>query len=159
MASITPPEKPLKPLAKLVGLPIDTLNYIAKEPALTGTLLYLLTSGPPHIRDRILQPFQSNLLSRNGATRLASFITVLKFLTAVGVAKRINNALNRLALNNWAFGRPGAPFIFGPGKQELVVITGGSSGFGYEMVKSFSKHARVVVLDMMAFPPELARCK
>jgi len=133
------------------------LKYVAREPIITGGLLYLLTRGPPQIRDRILAPFQNNLLAKNGVARLASFITILKFLTALGVVKRANRALNRLALNNWTLGRPGAPFRFGPGKEELVVITGGSSGFGYEMVKGFSRHARVAVLDIMDFPPELAR--
>lgn len=157
MTSITPPEKPTSPLRTLIGLPIETVRYTAKEPILTGALLYLLTRGPLHIRERMLRPFQTNLLGTNGASRLAKFITVLKVLTAVGVAKRVSNALNRLALNNWTLGRPGAHFKFGPGKEEIVVITGGSSGFGYEMVKGFSNKARVVVLDILPFPKELER--
>jgi all-trans-retinol dehydrogenase (NAD+) len=139
---------------------VSVAKEAASEPLLTGALLYLLTHGPAQIRERLLQPFRSNLLATNGAARLASLITILKVLTSVGVVRRINGALNNLAWNNWkVFGRPGAPFAFGPGKEELVIITGGSSGFGYEMVKGFSKHARVVVLDISAFPPELAKCK
>lgn len=156
---MTSPEQPTNPIAKIVGFPIDTLRKAAREPLVTGGLLYLLTRGPPHIRERILAPFQSNFLAKDGAEKLASVIRVLKFMTAMGVLKKANRALNRLALNNWTLGRPGAPFRFGPSKEELVVITGGSSGFGYEMVKGFSQHARVVVLDIMEFPPELARCK
>jgi hypothetical protein len=137
---------------------ISKANGALHEPLVTGGLLYILTRGPLHIRDRLLRPFQTNLLARNGAARLAALITILKVLTAVGVARRINGALNNLAWNNWRlFGRPGAAFRFGPGKEELIIITGGSSGFGYEMVKGFSKHARVVVLDKMAFPPELTK--
>jgi hypothetical protein len=98
-------------------------------------------------------------LAKNGGSRLATFITILKVLTGVGVLRRANQALNTLAWNNWAFGRTGAPFTFGPGKEELIVITGGSSGFGYAMVLGFAKVARVVVLDVQAFPPELARRK
>ncbi|OAL51167.1 NAD(P)-binding protein [Pyrenochaeta sp. DS3sAY3a] len=133
------------------------IKNAANEPILTGTLLYLLTRGPLHIRERLLRPFQTNVLSTNGAARLAILITVLKVLTGVGVVKRVNQALNRLAWNNWTLGRPGAAFKFGPRKEELIIITGGSSGFGYEMVKGFSKVARVVVLDIQAFPPELAK--
>ncbi|KAF2750209.1 NAD(P)-binding protein [Sporormia fimetaria CBS 119925] len=157
MASITAPEKPVSPLAKIASLPIDTVKYVAREPVLTGGLLYLLTRGPPHIRERILQPFRNNLLSANGAARLASLITILKLLTAWGAVKKANKALNRLALNNWTLGRPGASFRFGNTKEEIVVITGGSSGFGYEMVKGFSKYARVIVLDVSPFPAELSR--
>ncbi|OAK93678.1 NAD(P)-binding protein [Phaeosphaeriaceae sp. SRC1lsM3a] len=136
----------------------STFKGAIHEPLVTGTLLYLLTRGPLPLREQILRPFRTNLLAKNGPARLAALITILKVLTSVGVLRRINSALNSIAWNNWkVFGRPGAPFAFGPGKEELVIITGGSSGFGYEMVKGFSKHARVVVLDISAFPPELAR--
>jgi all-trans-retinol dehydrogenase (NAD+) len=139
---------------------VSTLTGAMHEPLLTGALLYILTRGPVHFRQRLLQPFQTNLLAKNGAARLTTLITILKVLTGLGVVRRVNGALNSLALNKWQmFGRKGAPFKFGPGKEELVIITGGSSGFGYEMVKGFAKHARVVVLDVSAFPPELAKCK
>ncbi|KAF2036262.1 NAD(P)-binding protein [Setomelanomma holmii] len=137
---------------------LSKANSALHEPLVTGALLYILTRGPLHIRERLLRPFQTNLLAKNGAARIATLITILKVLTAVGVVRRINGALNSLAWNNWRlFGRPGAPFKFGPRKEELIIITGGSSGFGYEMVKSFSRHARVVVLDRAEFPQELAR--
>lgn len=142
----------------MASLVTSTLKHTLNEPLLTGTLLYILTRGPLQIRERLLRPFQTNLLGTNGGARLASFIRILKVLTAVGVVKRANQALNRLAWNGWTLGRSGAPFRFGPGKEELVLITGGSSGFGYEMVKGFSKVARVVVLDIQVFPVELARC-
>ncbi|KAF2708204.1 NAD(P)-binding protein [Pleomassaria siparia CBS 279.74] len=157
MSSRTVPKPPSNWVSTAVSLPITTLKYASTEPVVTGGLLYVLTRGPPHVRERLLRPFANNLLSKNGATRLASLITILKFLTAIGVAKRINGALNRLALNNWSLRRPGASFHFGGAKSELVLITGGSSGFGYEMVKGFSKSARVVVLDISPFPNELAR--
>jgi all-trans-retinol dehydrogenase (NAD+) len=138
----------------------STIKGIVQEPILTGTLLYILTRGPLHVRERLLRPFQTNILAKNGGARLASFITILKVLTSMGIVHRVNAALNSLAWNNWRLlGRTGAAFTFGPEKEELVVITGGSSGFGYEMVKGFSKTARVVVLDISSFPPELARCK
>ncbi|KAJ4368756.1 hypothetical protein N0V83_005838 [Neocucurbitaria cava] len=134
------------------------IKYTINEPLLTGALLYILTRGPLHIRERLLRPFQTNLLSKNGGSRLTTFITILKVLTSVGILRRVNQALNSLAWNNWTLGRPGGvAFRFGPGKEELIVITGGSSGFGYEMVKEFSNAARIVVLDVQAFPPELAR--
>jgi all-trans-retinol dehydrogenase (NAD+) len=131
--------------SKVASKVVSTVTGASHEPLLTGALLYLLTRGP-------------NLLGTNGASRLASFITILKVLTALGVVRRINGALTSLAWNNWrVFGRPGAPFEFGPAKKELVIITGGSSGFGYEMVKGFAQHARVVVLDVSNFPPELSK--
>jgi all-trans-retinol dehydrogenase (NAD+) len=138
---------------------ITVVNEVANEPLLTGSLLFVLTRGPEHIRARLLAPFQGNVLAKNGVQRLATFITVLKLLTGLNVLRRISQGLNNLAWNNWTLGRAGAAFKFGPAKEELVIITGGSSGFGYEMVKGFSKVARVVVLDIQNFPPELARCE
>lgn len=157
--SITNGYNPLSQSKSMAFSLASGIKNAANEPILTGTLLYLLTRGPLHIRERLLRPFQTNILSTNGAARLATLITVLKVLTGVGVVKRVNQALNRLAWNNWTLGRPGAAFKFGPRKEELIIITGGSSGFGYEMVKGFSKVARVVVLDIQAFPAELAKCK
>lgn len=137
----------------------SSLTKAASEPILTGSLLYLLTRGPPHIRARLLAPFQSTLPvftnTPKGVARLATLITILKVLTAAGVLRRVNAALNRLAWNNWSLRRHGADWEFGPGKKELVLITGGSNGFGYEMVKAFSKHARVVAIDISPFPAEL----
>jgi all-trans-retinol dehydrogenase (NAD+) len=104
----------------------STLKGAASEPLLTGAVLYILTRGPLHLRERLLSPFQTNLLAKNGVARLASFITILKILTGLGVVRRINGALNNLAWNNWKlFGRPGAPFEFGAERKELVIITGG----------------------------------
>ncbi|KAF3037743.1 hypothetical protein E8E11_001070 [Didymella keratinophila] len=135
------------------------LKEAASEPLLTGSLLYLLTRGPPHIRAKLLAPFQSTLPvftnTPKGVARLATLITILKVLTTAGVLRRINAGLNRLAWNNWSLSRNGVDWQFGPSKKELVLITGGSSGFGYEMVKSFSKHARVVAIDVSPFPAEL----
>ena len=134
---------------------VSGISKLASEPIFTGGLLYLLTRGPPHLRARILAPFQNNLLANNSVARVAALIVGLKVLTFVGILRRINQALNRLAWNNWTFGRSGAEFKFGPMKEEIVLITGGSSGFGYEMVKAFSKVARVVVIDISYLPPEL----
>ncbi|KAJ4297993.1 hypothetical protein N0V90_005892 [Kalmusia sp. IMI 367209] len=137
----------------LQGVIPRTINAALAEPILTGSLLYLLTRSPLHIRERLLRPFSN--WAKNGASRLASIVNILKLLLVLGVARRTNQALNRFALNGWAFRRQGAPFEFGPAKKELVVITGGSSGFGYEMVKTFSKHARVVAFDVNPLPAEL----
>ncbi|KAF2678627.1 NAD(P)-binding protein [Lentithecium fluviatile CBS 122367] len=136
---------------------LDTAAWAASEPLITAPLLYLLTRGPPHIRERILAPFQTNLLARNSVARVATLITVLKVLTSLGVVKRINAAMNSFALNKWTLGRKGKEWKFGPRKEELILITGGSSGIGYEMVKGFSKDARVVVIDISPFPEELAK--
>ncbi|KAK7192422.1 hypothetical protein PSPO01_01130 [Paraphaeosphaeria sporulosa] len=136
-------------------LPFQVFRAVTNEPLITGPLLYILTRGPVHIRERILEPFRKNLLAKNGASRITTTIAILKVYFIIGVLRRFNQVMNRIALNGWALRRQGEPFVFGPTKQELVVITGGSLGFGYEMVKAFSNLARVVVFDVNDLPPEL----
>lgn len=136
---------------------LSLAGWVSTEPLITAPLLYLLTRGPPHLRERILAPFRTNVLAYNGVAKVAALITALKLLTSLGVVRRINAALNALALNNWHLGRPGKAWNFGPGKEEIVVITGASSGFGKEMVKGFQGYARVVAIDIAPFPDELAK--
>ncbi|KAH6618844.1 hypothetical protein C7974DRAFT_441407 [Boeremia exigua] len=143
----------------VAGRALSGVTSTLTSPLLTGTLLYLLTRGPPHLRSRLLKPFQSThpvtTNTPRGVARLTALITLLKLLTAANALRAANRALNALAWNNWALGRSGAAWRFGPGKAELVLITGGSSGFGYHMVQAFAGHARVVAVDVAAFPAEL----
>lgn len=133
-------------------------QQLAYEPLLTGPLLYILTRGPEHVRQRLLQPFQANLLAKDGAARLDSAIKILKVMLFLGVLKRANQTLNQIALNGWYLPgmKPMAKWKW-DGKTEVVVITGGCSGFGYEMVKGFAGKAKVIVLDIQDLPPELAK--
>ena len=137
----------------LAGTIASGITKAATEPLLTGTLLYLLTRGPSNLRERLL----ALPLSPTNPASLATLLTLLKVLTTAGVFRRANQALNRLAWNNWTLGNNGAAWSFGPSRRETVLITGGSSGFGYEMVKAFAAHARVVVIDVASFPAELAK--
>ena len=138
---------------------LHTITSTLQEPLVTGSLLYLLVLSPAYVRDRLLPPLRSNLLARNGALRIATLAAFLKACFVLGVALRINKAMDRLALNGWALKRKGSAFAFGPEKKELIVITGGSSGFGYEMVKAFSSIARVIAFDVNSLPPELEKRK
>lgn len=147
-------------LGTIASLPLDLVRYSASEPLLTGALLYVLTRGPPHIRERLLAPFRSNILSKDAGNRLHTATTVFKVLFAIGVVKRINQALNRLALNQWSL--PGMKSMAKwkwDGQTEVVVITGGCSGFGYEMVKGFAGKAKIAILDVSDLPKELEERK
>jgi hypothetical protein len=128
-SSSKPPTKPVATRLKgALSYPISYCQYAMNEPIITGALLYILTRGPRNIREHLLRLLQP--LSINSKARLDALVAALKILTVTGVIKKANNALNWLALKNWALRRKGAPFEFGPAKKELVVITGGCSGFG-----------------------------
>lgn len=153
------------PLAKAVqataGLPFvitRVLQQAAYDPLITGSLLYVLTRGPEHLRQRVLAPFRSNVLATNGPERVAKAVQVLKVLLALGAWKRANQMLNSLAMNGWYLPgtKPMAKWQW-DGRTEVVVITGGCSGFGYEMVKGFSGKAKVMVLDVSDLPEELSK--
>ncbi|EXJ86489.1 hypothetical protein A1O3_03440 [Capronia epimyces CBS 606.96] len=155
MASPSPIERTNRVLSRALTLPVSLLRYVAAEPLITGSLLFALTRAPAQYRSRVLKLLYDRGLSSNG---VAGLIKSLKVLLAIGVARRLHQALTRLALNHWHLKKPGTPFRFGDTqKSELVLITGGCSGFGYEMVKGFSRHARVVILDILPVPEELKR--
>ena len=155
MAASTPVKQAQRLVRGAVTLPINLLHHAASEPLITGSILLALTRAPAQYRSRILKLFSDAGLSNE---RIPLVIKSLKFLLAIGVVRKLNQALNKLALNHYHLGKPGAPFKFGDAKKsELVVVTGGCSGFGYEMVKGFSKHARVIILDISPVPPELEK--
>ncbi|KAL6241734.1 hypothetical protein RBB50_011267 [Rhinocladiella similis] len=150
MAISTVAERLLRPLIQGVSLPLR----LFQDPLFTGAALFALTRAPVQHRNRLL-----TLLRERGISSdcMRTLIYILKGLFAAGVLLRANHALNELALNKWHLRNPSASYRFGaPGKPELVVVTGGCSGFGYEMVKGFSKYARVIILDLTPVPPELA---
>lgn len=155
MASPTLIQRTNRALTSAIALPVSVLRYAAAEPLITGSLLFALTRAPAQYRARLLKLLHDRGVSSD---RVALLVRSLKFLLAIGVARRLNQTLTSLALNHWHLRKPGAPFRFGDTvKSELVVITGGCSGFGYEMVKGFSRQARVVILDILPVPEELER--
>jgi len=156
MARPGPLERANRVVVSTAALPFRLLSYAATEPLFTGALLGALTRAPLQYRSRLLKILGDAGLSPE---RIALLVKSLKYLLAIGVVRRLNKSLNKLALNHWNFfGKPGTPFNWSAvNKSELVVVTGGCSGFGYEMVKGFSKHARVVILDISPVPEELKR--
>ncbi|RMD45060.1 hypothetical protein DV735_g223, partial [Chaetothyriales sp. CBS 134920] len=143
-------------LQRSLLLPLNIIRYVLSEPVITGALLFALTKGSPELKEKLLGPFQSNILATNAEAKLAIVIKALKLFFALGFANRANQALNRLAYNAWSLRRLGTPWSW-DGKTEIVLVTGGSSGFGYEFVKGFAGKAKVVVLDISPFPAELAK--
>ncbi|KPI42288.1 Epidermal retinol dehydrogenase 2 [Cyphellophora attinorum] len=126
------------------------MSRLLLEPAATGALLYLLTRNPSNLRDQFSSTTGIN------ETTLRNLIIPLKWLFSLGLLRRFHNAMTTLAFNNWQFRPQGEPWKFGDDKlSELVLITGGCSGFGRLMAKDFSKHARVVILDIQEPPEDL----
>ncbi|KIW28313.1 uncharacterized protein PV07_07987 [Cladophialophora immunda] len=129
------------------------LLYVHRNP----TLLERLPWPPPTTTLRLL-PFQLPWGIPNRITlRATPALKTLKFLFALGLITHLNRLLNRLALNYWHLGKQGEAWDFGGEGKETILVTGGCSGFGREMVKMFAARTRanVVVLDVQELPDDL----
>ncbi|KAM0150444.1 hypothetical protein ACHAQE_008945 [Botrytis cinerea] len=110
------------------------------DPKLSGALLAAFLYYPDKLRSIIPTKIQPYIGS-------PALIRALKVLLVLGIVRGVNNKLSRLVLNNW---KRNAKFIK---SQEVVLITGGSSGIGESMAREFSsKGVKVVVMDVS--PPK-----
>ncbi|KAJ4378651.1 hypothetical protein N0V86_005521 [Didymella sp. IMI 355093] len=135
----------LQRVSNLVSL---SLSHLALNPALSATLLYVLTQSPASLRARL-----SRVNALRDPTQHAKIVRVLKWCLALGVLKHVNRALNRLALNNYRVRSTAAQWQW---DREVAVVTGGCSGIGALIVKRLvNRGVRVAVLDVQELPAEL----
>jgi len=82
-------------------------------------------------------------ITATAAWYLHSHRTSIAILLAAGVLYHLNAFLNRCTRNNWRLGKVGHRV------QELVLLTGGSSGIGAATTAMFAaRGVEVIVLDM-----------
>lgn len=104
------------------------LRQTALQPLLTGPLLLLLHY---YMRTQVVAV---------GKTR--NLVKILKVLFPVGVLRMANDVLSKKVTNNWVTDG-------WTNGEEIVLITGGSSGTGEIMVKNLAKRSKVVaILDV-----------
>lgn len=139
-------------------------------PYITGPLLLYLTRINPSALEKIpwfpnltlTLPFSLPFDLRNSVTlRPTPLLRTLKVLFTVGVIVHLNRLLNRRALNYGHLKKQGLPWDFQTEGKETVLITGGCSGFGKEMVKLFSQQtkSKILVLDVQDLPADLKSSK
>lgn len=122
------------------GLTLEALftpvRLLALQPLVTGLGLYSLL----HHRQQ-LQALLPPSIYRTVTT--PGFINWLKVLLGLGILRKANNYLSQLVLNNftsdtWKLG------------EEIVLITGGSSGMGELLVHKLAKSsAKIIILDLV----------
>ena len=79
-------------------------------------------------------------------------LKALKACLYLGIAKRVSDKLDQSALDNWQ----SAKFDW---TKEIVLITGGSDGFGKILVQLFAaKNIKVIILDIQQPTYELRTC-
>lgn len=115
---------------------MSTILAAPFDSKVTGALLVALLYYPHKLRGILPTNIQPHITS-------PAAVRTLKILFVFGILKRLNNKLSQLVLNNW---KGNAKFTK---SQELVLITGGSSGMGELVARDFSSQGvKVVVMDL-----------
>ncbi|KAF2688592.1 dehydrogenase/reductase SDR family member 8 precursor [Lentithecium fluviatile CBS 122367] len=136
-------------IQRVINLVPTPVSKVVFNPFITASLLWVLTRGPPRIRDHIFETITS---LRNPQT-LARVVKVLKWLLALGLTGTVNRTLNELALNSWRAKSEKSRWNW---NREVAVVTGGCSGLGELLVKRLiNKGVKVAVLDIKQLPPSL----
>jgi hypothetical protein len=108
------------------------------DPRVTAPLLIAILYYPEKLRSLLtirLHPLISS----------PAFIKTLKVALGLGVLRGINNKLSQWVVNNW---KSDANFVK---SQEIVLISGGTSGIGKVVAEYFAKQGvKTVVLDINA---------
>ncbi|KAK7545238.1 hypothetical protein IWX49DRAFT_536769 [Phyllosticta citricarpa] len=134
------------------------LTALLRSPSLTGILLLLLTRGPERVREKLRGGIGAVVLLKAQEKSVRGVVRALSVLFGLGVLRRANEAAN-------AGGAGKEKLVDGEGQPvpvsrgEIVVVTGGCSGIGKEIVSSLLEGAgrgkvTVVVVDVQVLPEE-----
>lgn len=131
------------------GLTLEALfapiRLTALQPVVTGLCLYGVLYHPERLQSLLPARLYTTVTS-------AGFIYWLKGLLALGTLRKANNKLSELVLNNFK----NDPWREG---EEIVLVTGGSSGIGESLVHQLAGHsAKVIALDLVPSKKPLREC-
>jgi all-trans-retinol dehydrogenase (NAD+) len=108
------------------------------DPRVTAPLLIAILYYPEKLRSLLTMRLHPLISS-------PAFIKTLKIALGLGVLRGINNKLSQWVVNNW---KSDANFVK---SQEIVLVSGGTSGIGKLMAEYFAKQGvKTVVLDINA---------
>lgn len=110
------------------------MRLLSRNTLFTGTVLLALLYFPQRLQSLLPAAIQISIPSK--------VLIWFKALSAVSFLRDLNYYLSDQVLNNWK----SDPWRHG---EEIVLVTGGSSGMGEKMVVALSKSSRaVIVLDL-----------
>lgn len=125
-------------VSKMSPLSILTtpLRLALFDPRVTAPLLVALLYYPEKLRELLPERFHA-LISSQAAIR------TLSVLLGLSILRGVNGKLSQWTANNW---KKDAKFVK---SQELVLISGGTSGIGKLMAEDFAKKGvKVIILDL-----------
>jgi NADP-dependent 3-hydroxy acid dehydrogenase YdfG len=106
------------------------------QPLVTGALLAAAIRRPESVQPVLSRVLQSNL-------SIEALKVGLKWLVGLGTLHHASRYLDRKAYNNWTSDN------LWDWTNELIVVTGGSSGMGEAMVRQFATRGiKVVIIDI-----------
>ena len=112
------------------------------DPRVTAPLLVALLYYPEKLQELLPERFHHLISSQ-------AVIRTLSVLLGLGIVRGVNRKLNQWAANNW---KKDAKFVK---SQELILLSGGTSGIGKLMAEEFARRGvKAVILDLN--PPKQA---
>jgi hypothetical protein len=122
--------------------PIHTITapirFALTDPRLTAPLLIAALYFPEKLQSIIPIQLRSWITA-------PMIVRALSVFLGVGTVRKLNSKLSQLTANNW---KADTKFVK---SQELVLISGGTSGIGQLMARQFAeKGVKVVILDINA---------
>lgn len=130
------------------------MSAVLLSPAITGAVLFAATLAPAQFRE----PLLARLRDHASTATIEKGIVALKWLFGLGLAASVNRYLTRLAANNFSFTSQRSRYVW---KDEIVLITGATGGFGSRVSKDLAEAGLTVIAvdlredmpaDMKAYP-------
>jgi len=116
--------------------PVKLVTGLVADPRVAGPLLIAILYYPEKLQSILPSALYPYITS-------TAFVRTLKFFLGLNILGRINAKLSDWALNNW---KGHSKFVK---SQEVVLITGGSSGIGELVAREFATlGVKVIIADL-----------
>ncbi|KAF5566820.1 retinal short-chain dehydrogenase reductase [Fusarium phyllophilum] len=131
---------------------VSNASNFLLSPLLSGSLLAAATFAPDAVSNALASMAAKLPDHASHTLELTIVKKVLYVWLSLGIVRTINRFLNTMAHNSWRMtAAPGWDW-----KNEIAVVTGGSSGIGLSIVEKLSAMGiRVAVFDVQDLPKQL----
>nr|POE63100.1 dehydrogenase red2 [Quercus suber] len=114
------------------------MSAVLLNPAISGTLLFAATLAPAQFREPLLAKLREYATNAT----IEKSVVALQWLFGLGIVASINRYLTRLGGNNFRLSHESSRYVW---KDEIVLITGGTGGFGGRISKDLASRGLTVI--------------